>query len=45
MPEHCLHYGKMKAIRKELGEEEEAERCRTFLRDASATAAAELGDF
>src|SRR5256714_1649623 len=28
-----------------LGEEEEAERCRTFLRDASTTAAAELGDF
>ena len=26
-----------------LGEEDEAERCRTFLRDASATAAAELG--
>jgi hypothetical protein len=29
----------------ELGEEDEAERCRTFLRDASATAVAELGDF
>src|SRR5262249_51162964 len=28
-----------------LGEEEEAERCRTFLRDASPTAATELGDF
>ena len=28
-----------------LGEEDEAERCRTFLRDASATAAAQLGDF
>src|SRR4249919_617357 len=28
-----------------LGEEEESERCRTFLRDASTTAAAELGDF
>jgi len=28
-----------------LGEEDEAERCRAFLRDASATAAAELGDF
>jgi hypothetical protein len=28
-----------------LGEDDEAERCRTFLRDASATAAAELGDF
>ena len=28
-----------------LGEDDEAERCRTFLRDASAIAAAELGDF
>ena len=28
-----------------LGEADEAERCRAFLRDASATAAAELGDF
>src|SRR5262252_11218352 len=28
-----------------LGEEDEAERCRTFLRDSSATATAELGDF
>jgi len=28
-----------------LGEDDEAERCRTFLREASATAAAELGDF
>ena len=28
-----------------LGEDDEAERCRAFLREASATAAAELGDF
>jgi hypothetical protein len=28
-----------------LGEDEEAERCRAFLREASAAAAAELGDF
>jgi len=28
-----------------LGEEDEAERCRAFLRDCSTTAAAELGDF
>jgi len=28
-----------------LGEDDEAERCRTFLQEASATAAAELGDF
>ena len=28
-----------------LGEDDEAERCRTFLREASATAAAELGYF
>jgi Protein of unknown function (DUF3151) len=28
-----------------LGEDDEAERCRSFLREASATAAAELGDF
>jgi hypothetical protein len=28
-----------------LGEEDEAERCRAFLGDASAAAAAELGDF
>ena len=28
-----------------IGEDDEAERCRTFLRDASAIAAAELGDF
>jgi hypothetical protein len=28
-----------------LGEDDEAERCRTFLRDVSATAAAEFGDF
>jgi Protein of unknown function (DUF3151) len=28
-----------------LGEDDEAERCRAFLREASATATAELGDF
>jgi hypothetical protein len=28
-----------------LGEDDEAERCRAFLREASATAVAELGDF
>jgi hypothetical protein len=28
-----------------LGEDDEAERCRTFLQEASATAAAELADF
>jgi hypothetical protein len=28
-----------------LGEDDEAERCRAFLQEASATAAAELGDF
>jgi hypothetical protein len=28
-----------------IGEEDEAERCRAFLRDASPTAATELGDF
>ena len=28
-----------------LGEDDEAERCRTFLQEASAAAAAELGDF
>ena len=28
-----------------LGEDDEVERCRTFLRDASAEATAELGDF
>ena len=28
-----------------IGEDDEAERCRTFLHDSSAAAAAELGDF
>src|SRR5262249_51441025 len=28
-----------------LGEDDEAQRCRTFLRESSAAAAAELGDF